>query len=192
MTAILFPASGLSSRMGGQDKLTREIDGVPILLRQVQRGLETGCSVYVAVPSMDHPRAQLLKGSGANCVLGSKAGLSDTLRMAVAAMPNRDLMICLPDMPDIRAADFTRLIQIRDTNPDYLIWRYGCDGRLGHPILFSSALLRLFRQLSGDHGAAEIVQAHKEQMCVIDQDDERYLRDLDTMDDWLRYEKSRR
>ena len=192
MTAILFPASGLSSRMGGQDKLIRPIDGVPLLFRQVQRALDVGCPVFVAVPSMDHPRAQVLANTDAICILGSPSGLSDTLQMAVRSMPPDDLMICLPDMPDIETQDFSRLIQTRTDHPDFKIWRYGLDGRLGHPVLFSSRLLPLFSDLSGDKGAAQIIRNHQEQMFIVETGDERFFRDLDTMDDWNAYEKSRR
>ena len=59
---IIIPAAGASSRMGGRDKLLEEVEGVPLLRRQVLRAAETGCEVIVALPPGGRARLAALAG----------------------------------------------------------------------------------------------------------------------------------
>ena len=63
---ILILAAGQSSRMRGRDKLLEEIDGVPLLRRQVDMARAAGLgSVFVTVPEVPHPRHDILLVRGA-------------------------------------------------------------------------------------------------------------------------------
>ncbi|MEL7091155.1 MAG: NTP transferase domain-containing protein, partial [Pseudomonadota bacterium] len=53
---VLIPAAGLSSRMRGVDKLMLEVDGMPLLLRQIRIAQSVTEDVRVALPPAPHPR----------------------------------------------------------------------------------------------------------------------------------------
>lgn len=190
---ILVPAAGASSRMGGADKLTRPVAGVPLLARQVARALATGWPVHVTLPR-DRPArlVQLLRlGPEAGGRLtwerlpDAGEGLSRSLRAgALAAMAaGRDLMVMLPDMPDIETGDLARLAAARA--PGIRICRAAADdGTPGHPVLFSVGLLEDFARLEGDRGAAEIVRANADALIDVPLHGQRACRDLDTPADW--------
>lgn len=193
---ILVPAAGASSRMGGADKLTRPVAGVPLLARQVARALATGWPVHVTLPP-DRPArlVQMLRlGAGAGGRLtwqrlpDAGEGLSRSLRAgAQAAMEaRRDLMVMLPDMPDIDTEDLLRLAAARA--PGIRVCRSTAeDGRPGHPVLFAAELLAGFATLEGDHGAADIVRANADALADVPLKGDRACRDLDTPADWAAY-----
>lgn len=193
---ILLPAAGASSRMGGADKLTRPLEGVPLLARQVARALDTGWPVHVTLPP-DRPArvVQMLRlGPEAGGWLtwetlpdagdGLSRSLSAGARAAMEA--GRDLMVMLPDMPDIETGDLVRLAAARA--PGIRICR-ACaeDGTPGHPVLFARQVLADFATLDGDRGAVDIVRANRDTLADVPLKGQRACRDLDTPADWAAY-----
>ena len=61
MFPLLILAAGRSSRMRGADKLAQEIDGVPLLRRQVAAAIAAGAHAHVTLRP-DDPRATLIAG----------------------------------------------------------------------------------------------------------------------------------
>jgi CTP:molybdopterin cytidylyltransferase MocA len=115
-------------------------------------------------------------------------GLSRSLRAgARAAMEaGRDLMVMLPDMPDIESADLARLVAARAAGTR-ICRACAEDGTPGHPVLFDRGLLEEFALLEGDRGAAEIVRANGRALTDVPLAGRRACRDLDTPADWAAY-----
>ncbi|ROU03994.1 nucleotidyltransferase family protein [Histidinibacterium lentulum] len=190
---ILIPAAGASSRMRGADKLTRPVEGVPLLGRQVAQALGTGWPVLVTLPP-DRPARtalvlRLMATAGgrlrSETLADANEGLSRSLRAgALAALEaDRDLLVMLPDMPGIETADLQRLVAAR--TPGILICRATAeDGTPGHPVLFAHDLLPEFAHLYGDHGAAAVVRAHREELTEVPLEGRRACEDLDSPEDW--------
>ena len=192
MISILIPAAGKSTRMRGEDKLLRKVDGVPILRRTVETAIATGYPVWVALPAYDCLRSEIIADLNATIIaVPNSNGLSDTLRIAVRHLGTEtDVMIALADLPELTTADCLTIAAARGSNPDAKIWRGTADGTFGHPTLFDRSIVPEFRNLSGDNGARDIVRkygAHPVPLLG-----KRAIRDLDTPEDWAEYEKSRR
>lgn len=149
--AILIPAAGASRRMRGSDKLLMQVRGVPLLRRQALAALEAGDHVVVALPAHDHPRAEALRGLPVQIVEVPDAalGMSSSLRRAVSLLPRGlDGVMVLPaDMPEITAADMSRLIDAFRAVPHPTIQRATAeDGTPGHPCCSRSIAFRRCRR----------------------------------------------
>ncbi len=190
MTPILILAAGRSSRMRGADKLLEVVDGTPLIRRQVQAALETGESVYVAVPALDHPRCAAIEDLGIALidVPTANQGMSESLKTGIHALPaSPRFMVFLADLVGLNADDLKRMLHFKHA-PSTLILR-GADqvGKHGHPIIFDASLRPDFELLSGDSGGAEIIKANRLQLELVTLPDDHATLDLDTPEDWAAF-----
>lgn len=186
MNPILILAGGASSRMGDRDKLLEDVHGAPLLRVLAERALRVSDSVTIALRPDRPARGAALAGLAVRPLVLKDAaeGMGGTLRAGIAAMPPGDVMVVLGDLPDITADDMATLWQVRQTNPDFLIWRGATAAKKpGHPIIFAATLRPRFADLGGDTGGEAIVQPlqDKTYLHVLGA---RARRDLDTPEDW--------
>lgn len=174
--------------MRGRDKLLESVDGQPLLQVQVDRARATGHPVYVALPSLDHPRASVLQGRDL-CIIpvpDAAEGIGVSLRTAMGQLPPFDaVLINLADMVEIETEDLLRVLQARRDTPDALVWRGAtASGRAGHPILIDASLRRAFAALQGDTGGASVLKQHRDRTCLVPLADDHAIVDLDTPEEW--------
>lgn len=192
---IILLAAGRSSRMGGSDKLMRQVDGVPLLRRSAQTAAAVG-PVIVALPPAPHPRHDALDGLPVRGVEIPDAdeGMNASLRGALAHVPPDApaVMVLLADLPDLTADDLRALVQATRTYPDMRIWRgTSAEGQPGHPVIFDRTLFAELGQLSGDDGAQAVVRRHANQVHLHPLPGHRAVRDLDTPEDWAAWQSDR-
>lgn len=192
--AILIPAAGASRRMRGSDKLLMDVRGVPLLRRQALAALEAGDHVAVALPAHDHPRAEALRGLPVQIVEVPDAalGMSSSLRRAVSLLPRGldGVMILPADMPEITAADMSRLIAAFRAVPHATIQRATAeDGTPGHPVLFPADCFSAFQMLDGDAGARSVLASNRNRLRRVPLPGRRALIDLDTPEAWRDWEQ---
>ena len=193
---ILIPAAGASSRMRGADKLLTKIDGIPFLRRTAQIALAASPLVVITLRPQDQARAQVLHGLALTTLVipDAASGLSASLRGAAAAINRGRLLILPADMPDITAEDLRLMVAASDLAPDAIL-RATAAGDTegdteGHPVIFPSALLPAFADLTGDEGARSILQAHRSRIQRFALPDRHALTDLDTPEDWAAWAQS--
>ncbi|SNS43404.1 nucleotidyltransferase family protein [Antarctobacter heliothermus] len=187
--AILIPAAGASSRMRGLDKLTENIDGLPLLRRQALRAQATGAHVAVTLPGWDHPRAKTLQGLPVQVieVPDSDLGMSASIRRGVGFLPrNIKAVVILPaDMPEIETEDIQKLIQSFQSSPFPMLHQATSeDGTPGHPVLFPEDCFMALQTLTGDQGAREILRMNAHRVRQVTLSGRRALTDLDTPEAW--------
>ncbi|WGW02779.1 nucleotidyltransferase family protein [Tropicibacter oceani] len=190
--AILIPAAGASSRMRGKDKLLEQVDGLPLLRRQAEQALATGCHVAVTLPDHDHPRAEALAGLPVQVIAVPDAseGMSASLRRGVSLLPGgmRAVMILPGDMPELTTADMSQLINGFEATPHPMLQQAtSLDGTPGHPVLFPADCFSALIRLTGDQGARDVVKANAHRLSRIALDGARALTDLDTPEAWARW-----
>ncbi len=194
MIPILILAAGQSSRMRGVDKVLMDVDGQPLLARQISMAAEVG-EVFVAVSPDQTARAELVKNSPATLLTTSFAseGIGGTLRSAVPQMPHRgQFMVLLTDLMLLESSDLRCVVKAVDQHPNNLIWRGATpNGDAGHPIILDDSLRPAFGALRGDRGANQIAKAHRAQTHFHRFNDDRALFDLDTPEDWATWCASR-
>lgn len=190
-TLVLVCAAGKSSRMEGQDKLLVQINGEPLLRKQVRKACELNADVLVAHSATGVKRFKCLDGLRAQHeIFGSSSeGLSGTLREAAQKAIGYDyLMVVLADLPKLSPIHMARMLKAPRDFPKSKIWRaIANDGRPGHPTLFSKSIFPYFASLSGDSGAKEILSQNKDFVANIKFSDDAPVVDIDTPQDLAKY-----
>jgi len=192
--AILMLAAGASRRMGGQDKLLRPIDGVPLLRRAADRAARVADTPLIVVLPPDAPaRHAALEGCDAQQVTAPDAadGMAASLRAGLAALPSDTtaVIIALADMPDVETDHYSQLIAAFDPAKGHEICRaQAADGMPGHPVLFSRRFFESLSDLTGDRGARDIVAQSRDMLVDVPMSGQAPVVDLDTPDDWALWE----
>lgn len=188
---ILIPAAGKSSRMQDKDKLTIQIDGRPMLARAAAAARATGAEVIVTLPAAGPylgPRRAALNGLDVRTLPISDFhdGMSASLRAGVrAAGTAQGLMIHLPDMPDLTTRDLRRVMDAFLANPNRPVRGAEETGRPGHPVILPRRLFQEVSVLTGDCGAARVLQ--DERVLLVPLPGRHATTDLDTAEDVERW-----
>ncbi|GHA42574.1 4-diphosphocytidyl-2C-methyl-D-erythritol kinase [Amylibacter ulvae] len=186
-------AAGASRRMGDQDKLLREIDGVPLLRRSVETMLAAGfdkCVVTLRTGADAHRAALAGLDVEIQDVMDAEQGMSASIRAAVGCANGKakTITFALADMPDIRVDHFNALLSAHDPNQDRLIiCPKTSAGTRGNPVLFDARFSENLKDISGDKGARDVLRAVPEFIHEIDMDDAVAI-DLDTPEAWKIWE----
>lgn len=187
---IIILAAGASSRMGSEDKLLQQVDGMPLLARQARMARSvTDAEVIVALPPRPHPRYGALAGITVTpcAVPDASEGMNASLRQAVAHLPADALafMLLLGDLPDLTAEDLRTVLDAVDVSQDTLVWRGTTEsGAPGHPVVFHRALFPALERLTGDSGGKEVMQQARGRIVLVPLPGTRARHDLDTPADW--------
>ena len=194
VTIGILLAAGLGSRFAAADPaagsklLARLPDGRPVALASAQNLLRATARVLAVVRPGNHDLATLLQDAGCDVLISTEAAGGMGASIAAAAThllkqtPDSDLasacLVALADMPWILPHT---LDSIAAFAPRHAVTAPAYQGRRGHPVGFSTALLPEMAALEGDIGARAIVARHH--VHVLECDDPGVLRDVDTPDD---------
>lgn len=170
---VLVLASGRGERFkasGGQvHKLQALLAGKPVLQHTLDAVRASGLAWHLE--EAGHP------------------GMGDSIAAAVRATPQADGWLVLPgDLPLVAPASL-RQVAAALTLADVVLPRHG--GLRGHPVGFAAACRDELLALSGEAGAAAIVQGRRRAGRVheLDLDDAGCVTDVDTVDDLARAER---
>jgi len=186
MISILILAAGQSARMRGGDKLLEDVGGQPCLSHLVHCARATGFDTIAVVPHLDHPRAAAAHGARIVPSPDADQGMAHSLRAGLNALPKMaEAVIILPgDMPEITSADLLAVAQAHLDSGKGIVQAATSDHAPGHPTLFARRYFPLLDQLSGDSGAREVIDAHRDDRLLLPLSDDRARLDLDTPEDW--------
>lgn len=188
MIPILILAGGASARMGARDKLTEDVDGLPLLRRQALRALKVSDHVAILLrPGNESARATI-----ADLPLtilqpaDALEGMGGSLRAGTRALQDHPaFLLLLADLVDITPEDMRRILTARETHQEAHIWRGTTeDGAPGHPILFDRTTYPDLLKLSRDDGGRAVIKAHAAHVHPVPLPGERARRDLDSPADW--------
>ncbi len=174
-------AAGASRRFGDDDKLHAAFDGKPVL-RHVLDGLAVlGLGEILVVA-----RAPL-EGVAHIVNLHPETGMGGSLAIGMAALePCEAAFVVLADMPLV-VPDLYR--EMATSLPGHDIVAPVHDGQNGHPVLFASICFDDLRQLSGDHGARDLLRSGHYKVRRIEAG-AFILADIDTPEDLVRLRPS--
>ncbi len=194
--AALVLAAGQSRRMGGPNKLLMDVDGKLLIRKTVETITEAGLRDIVVV--VGHQEADIRAAlAGASVLFVANPdfadGLSTSLKVGLGAMvPEAEAaLVCLGDMPLLRADHLQQLVAGFDPVGDKLIGVPTHNGKRGNPILWARRFFEDIRQVSGDTGARHLIGVHESLVYEVEFDDTAVLTDLDTAEQWQRFRAER-
>jgi len=177
-------AAGASRRFGA-DKLTHILpDGNLVAVRACRNLLAGTDGVLAVVRPGSEELTALLQAEGAEVRICTDAerGMGASLVFGIRARPDAaGWLIALADMPWIEPATISKVANTLRSGATIAApcWQ----GRRGHPVGFSRNLGPELVALSGDEGAKTVIQAHLDQLRLVDCDDAGVLRDIDKPED---------
>ena len=177
-------AAGLSRRMGGANKLLLEQGGVAIVARSADAALASRARPVVVVVGHDSERVRAaLAGRGVVFVQNPEpsAGLASSLRLGIAALERVDgAVVCLGDMPWVRAEHIDALIAAFDASAARPICVPTWERKRGNPVLWPARYFAEIAALTGDRGAHPLLEAHAREICFVPVADAGVTLDVDT------------
>ena len=183
--AAVVLAAGQSRRMGRTNKLLARVDGRPMVARVVRAVAESKAGPVVVV--VGH-QADAVRDSLADDDVvfvdnpDFAAGLSTSLRRGLAALPDDidGAIVCLGDMPRVRAQEIDRLIAAFNPVEDRAICVPTHHGKRGNPVLWGRFFFAEMGQLKGDVGARHLIGEFADLVNEVEMTDDGVLVDVDT------------
>jgi molybdenum cofactor cytidylyltransferase len=177
-------AAGFSRRMGA-NKLLAEVEGAPMVVRSVDAVLASRARPAVVVIGHEAGRVrQALAGRELVFVHNADyaAGLSTSLRAGIAALGGEvdGAVICLADMPWVRAAHIDALLDAFSASGASAICVPTFERKRGNPVLWPARCFAEIAMLTGDAGARTLLERHADSVCHVEVPDPGVTRDVDT------------
>ncbi|APH54182.1 Molybdopterin biosynthesis family protein [Granulibacter bethesdensis] len=190
--AVVILAAGLSRRMGSRHKLLQPgPDGRAMITHVIDQALQSRASEVVVVLG-DHAEEMRSALATRDLTIVEAAdyaqGLSASLRAGIAAIEESAdaVLVCLGDMPFVSHGVMDRLMAAFDPVHAPIVapvW----EGQRGNPVLWSARFYRELRALSGDRGAASLLDRWQHRLCGVPMEDGACLIDIDTPDDLVNW-----
>lgn len=185
--AALVLAAGQSRRMGRNNKLLAEIDGIAMVRRTAENILASRARPVIAVTGHERERTQEVL-SGLDLKFAHNPdyadGLSTSMKAGVAGLGEEidGLLVCLGDMPRVTPETIDKLISAFDPLEGRAICVPTWRGKRGNPVLWSSQFFEEMMEVSGDVGARHLIGSHAELVVEVEMKDDGVMIDVDTPD----------
>ena len=180
-------AAGIGSRFGGAKLLHPLVDGTPLGVAAARNLLAAVSDVVAVVRTGDFPLADLLEAEG--CRIGMCAdasrGMGASLAYGVGMCRNaHGWLVALADMPRIKPETISSIAQRLMAGADLVAPVY--QGRRGHPVGISRRFRTDLTALGDDFGARELIAAHRNELVLVDGEDDGVVHDVDRREDLLK------
>ena len=187
--AAVLMAAGAGARMGQRPKSLLELDGVPLICRQVMALREAGVSELVLV--LGHHARDIeaaVKPLNVSVVLNPDpdAGPVSSQRLGLQSLSGHSdaVLMALADQPLLDAADLRQLLQAFSQRPP------GCSllyprvaGQPGNPVVFTAGVRADMLACPPDVGCKQWRQAHTPLVQAFECDNLHFVQDVDTPED---------
>ena len=191
--AVLL-AAGSGSRIGQRPKSLLELDGVPLIRRQLIA--LSGAGVDEVVVVLGHHAALIepaLRGHPVTVALNPRPdeGQVSSQRIGLAALrsPFDAVIVALADQPLLDAQDITALIGAwKQRAEDVQVVFPQVAGERGNPVIFDAAVREQILAGQAAFGCRQWQAAHPDAVAPFVSENPRYRVDIDTPEDLERFE----
>jgi len=180
--SVIILAAGLSRRMGGLDKLFLPVAGKPMIHHVIDEIAKTDpFEILLVTNETSHDKV----GEFENRILNPSAeeGMTSSIQTGIRATSREadGYMICLGDMPFIRAETFSKIIEEFATirRPGIVVPYY--QGQKGNPVIFSADFRDEILGCQEKEGCRSVIKKNSHLVHKIQLDDHSILKDIDTM-----------
>jgi len=189
MVGAVLLAAGSGSRMGHRPKSLLELDGVPLIRRQLIALSGAGVDEVVVVLGHYAERIEAaVKEFPVSLVRNPDpdAGQISSLRRGLQALsPKLDaVLVALADQPLINSQDINDLIGAYKKRPtETQVVQPTVDGLPGNPVMFSNEVREQILASAANVGCRQWQSAHPAQVHAWVSANKRYRTDVDTLQD---------
>ena len=186
--AVLL-AAGRSERMGRNNKLLLNVDGIPLVRKSAINILNSNVTSITVVTGFDENKiVNALSGLNVNFVknINFREGLSSSLKAGLANITPTPsaVIICLADMPKIQPEHVNQLIENFNPLKGWEICIPTNNGKRGNPVLIGSRFSPYIFETNGDFGAKQIMKQHSDKIVEVEIGTSDIHFDIDTQDEY--------
>ena len=186
--AVLL-AAGRSERMGRNNKLLLNVDGIPLVRKSAINILNSNVTSMTVVTGFDENKIiNALSGLNVNFVknINFQEGLSSSLKAGLANITPTPsaVIICLADMPKIQPEHINQLIENFNPLKGWEICIPTNNGKRGNPVLIGSRFFPYIFETNGDFGAKQIMKQHSDKIVEVEIGTSDIHFDIDTQDEY--------
>lgn len=187
MSAIVL-AAGLSTRMGGVNKLLLPFKGKTVIVTVVEHLINAGIEEIIVVTGNDAEQVKnLLKHLSVKIIYNEnfKLGMTSSIKKGVLGVKGNGYMICLGDMPFITNEEY---LQIRTFFEKQRLLNDACiciptfKNKKGNPVVFSSFYKSEISKHTNMEGCKGIIAGNKQNVYKLEMNTANILKDIDTAD----------
>ena len=187
MISAILLAAGQSKRMNGENKLTKEIQGIPLIKLSVKNILASSINELIIV--LGHQKEIIEKLIDKNKKIkfvfnkNFENGMASSIKTGLNNLSEKTeaFFICLADMPMVNHDIYNRLIKSKD-NKEIIVPTY--KGQQGNPVLFDKSMKEKVLDIKGDVGAKKILELNKDKILNLEINDQSITKGFDTQDNF--------
>jgi len=186
ISAILL-AAGQSKRMDGENKLTKEIKGIPLIKLSVKNILASSVDELIIVLGYQKEIIEKLidKNEKIKFIFNKnfESGMASSIKTGLNHLSEntKAFFICLGDMPMVNSNIYNQLIKSRNQK-NIIVPTY--NGQQGNPVLFDKSMKEKVIDISGDIGAKKILELNKDKILNLEINDQSIIKGFDTQDNF--------
>jgi molybdenum cofactor cytidylyltransferase len=198
MISSILLAAGQSLRMKGGNKLTKEINGIPLIKYAVKNILGSAVDELIIVVGHEKEVLEKIieKNKKIRFIYNSNFadGISSSIKIGLENISKKSeaFFISLGDMPDVNQNIYNKLIKTRynynkklKTNLKKEIFIPTFENEKGNPILFSKHMREKIMQIKGDNGARELIELNKDKTLNVPLKSRGVTLDFDEREDFI-------
>ena len=197
MISAILLAAGQSKRMNGENKLTKKIQGIPLIKHSVKNILASSIDELIVV--LGHQKETIEKLIDKNKKIkfvynkNYKNGISSSIQTGLRIISKKmeAFFICLGDMPDVNQNIYNKMIKTKlnynkKLKPNFKkeIFIPTYEKKNGNPVLFTKHMKEKIMQISGDDGAKELIEIYKSKALHIPVKNRGITLDFDIQEDF--------
>ena len=187
MISAILLAAGQSKRMDGENKLTKEIQGVPLIKHSVKNILASSVDELIIVLGYQKEIIEKLidKNNKIKFVFNKdfENGMASSIKTGLNNLSEKteSFFICLGDMPMVGHGVYNQLIKSKD-NKEIIVPIY--KGQQGNPVLFNKSMKEKILGITGDVGAKKILELNKDKILNLEINDQGITKSFNTQGDF--------
>ena len=188
---FLFLGAGSSSRMLGDDKLLKKVNGVTQIQKILNEALALSFPVFVTIPANNNERKDAISKTNALIieVENSHLGMGHSLSVGVNKISQEfnieSIAICPSDLPELTTAALKEVIDFFLECPEMICCPIDQNsGATGHPVIFPRKYFNSLKEITGDFGAREVLKKDDQSINYFSTKRRSYFLDLDTPEEW--------
>jgi len=187
MISAILLAAGQSKRMNGENKLTKELQDIPLIKLSVKNILASSINELIIVLGHQKEIIEKLidKSEKIKFVFNKdfESGMASSIKTGIDNLSEKTeaFFICLGDMPMVNYDIYNQLIKSKD-NKEIIVPTY--KGQQGNPILFDKSMKEKVLDIRGDVGAKKILELNKDKISNLEINNQNISKSFNTQDDF--------